>query len=85
VEQDDWAPGSLGAGARASEILGVRQTSNVYAITGTHYFHQSNFYFNQKHFHPEKVYLLRISCSDPTSISVKERLFSSRQHTLRNS
>jgi|SRR6218665_426404 len=30
-EQDVWAPGRLGAGACASEILGVGQLSNVYA------------------------------------------------------
>jgi len=74
----------LGAGACASEILGVRQTSNVYATTGTHYFHQSNFYFKQHRFHPEKIYLLRICCIDPDPISVKEGLFSSKQRTLRN-
>src|SRR6218665_3674682 len=58
--------------------------SNVYAITGTHYFHQSNFNFRPKHhhFHPEKIYLLRFVCIDPASISVKEGLFSSRQHSL---
>ena len=76
--------GRLGAGACASEILGVGQSSNVNAITGTHYFHQSNFYFRQHHFHLEKIYLLRINiCIDPASISVKEGLFSSKQHTLR--
>src|SRR6218665_2131298 len=58
--------------------------SNVYAITGTHYFHQSNFNFKHHHFHPEKIYLLRFVCIDPASISVKEGLFSSKQHTLRN-
>jgi len=35
----------LGAGACASEILGVGQSSNVNTITVMHYFHQSNFYF----------------------------------------
>src|SRR6218665_3196391 len=82
--RDVWAPGRLGAGACASEILGVRQSSNVYAIQGTSYFHQSNFHFKHHHFHPEKVYLLRICCIDSASISVKEGLFSSKQHTLRN-
>src|SRR6218665_2908649 len=72
-------------GACASEILGVRHTSYVYVITGTHYFHHSNFYFKQHRFHPENTYLLRISCIDhPASISVKGGLFSSRQDTLRN-
>ena len=84
TEQDVWAPGRLGAGACASEILGVGQSSNVYAIKGTRYFHQSNFYFKHHHFHREKIYLLRIVCIDPASISVKEGLFSSKQHTLRN-
>jgi len=74
----------LGAGASASEILGVGQLSNVYAITGTHYFHQSNFNFKHHHFHPEKIYLLRIVCIEPASISVTEVLFSSKQHTFRN-
>src|SRR6218665_1767765 len=78
-EQDVWAPERLGAGACASEIHSVGH-SNVYAITGTHYFHQSNFYFKHHHFHPEKIYLLRIVCIDPASISVKEGLFSSKQH-----
>ena len=45
-EQDVWAPGRLGTGACASEIHGVGQLSNVYAIRGTHYFLQSNFYLN---------------------------------------
>src|SRR6218665_912943 len=83
-EQDFWAPGRLGAGAWASEILGIGQSSNVYAITGTRYFHQSNFCFKHHHFHLEKIYLLRIFCIDPASISVKEGLFSSKQHKLRN-
>ena len=83
-EQDVWAPERLGAGACASEILGARMTSNVYVITGTRYFHQSNFHFKHRHFHPEKIYLLRIVCIDPASISVNEGLFSSRQHKLRN-
>jgi len=74
-EQDVWAPEHLGAGACASEIVGVRHTSNVYVITGTHYFHQSNFYFKQHHFHQEKIYLLKISCIDPASISVKKDYF----------
>jgi len=43
VEQDVWALGRLGAGACASEIHGIGQSPNVYAITGTHYFYQSNF------------------------------------------
>jgi len=64
AEQDVLAPGRLGAGACASEIRGVGQSSNVYAITGTHYFHQSNFYFKPHHFHPEQIYLLRIVCID---------------------
>jgi len=73
----------LGAGTCASEILGILQSSNVIAISGKHYFHQSNFYFRQHHhFHPEKIYLLRIFCIDPASISVKEGLFSSKQDTL---
>src|SRR6218665_4124236 len=84
AEQDVWALGHLGAGASESEILGIGQLSNVYAITGTHYFHQSNFNFKHHHFHPEKIYLLRFVCIDPASISVKEGLFSSKQHTLRN-
>src|SRR6218665_3373566 len=68
----------------ASEILGVGQSSNVIAISGKHYFHQSNFYFRQHHhFHPEKIYLLRIFCIDPASIFFKEGLFSLKQHTLR--
>jgi len=75
---------SYHTGACASEILGVRHTSNVYVITGTHYFHQSNLHFKQHQFHLEKIYLLRISCIDPASISAKEGLFSSRQHTFRN-
>src|SRR6218665_2067196 len=83
-EQDVWAPGRLGASACASEILGIGQSSNVYAITGTRYFHQSNFHFKHHHFHSDKIYLLGICCIDPASISVKERLFSSKQHTLRN-
>src|SRR6218665_3081034 len=70
TEQDIWAPGRLGAGASASEILGVGQSSNVYAITGTHYFHQSIFYFRQNHCHTEKSYLLRIGCIDSASTSV---------------
>jgi len=74
----------LGAGACASKILGICQSSNVNATTGMHYFHQSNFFFGQQHFHPEKIYLLRIICIDPASISVMEGLFSSKQHTLRN-
>jgi len=74
----------LGAGASASELLGVGQLPNVYAMTGTHYFHQFNFNFKQHHFHPEKIYLLRFVCIDPASIYVKEGLFSSKQHTLRN-
>jgi len=68
----------------ASEIFGVGQSSNVYAISGTRYFHQSNFYFKHQHFHPEKIYFLRNFCIDTASISVKEGLFSSIQHTLRN-
>jgi len=39
TEQDVWALGCLGAGAYASEILGVGQSSNVTAISGKHYFH----------------------------------------------
>jgi len=39
AEQDIWAPGRLGTGACASEIHGVGQSSNVYAITATDYFH----------------------------------------------
>src|SRR6218665_3556847 len=79
-----WAPGRLGAGASASEILGVGQLSNVNAITGTHYFYQSNFNFKHHHFHPEIIYLLRFVCIYPAPISVKEGLFSPKQHTLRN-
>jgi len=74
----------LGAGVCASEILGVGLSSNVYAIPGTRYFHQSNFHFKHHHFHPEKIYLLRIVGIDPASISIKEGLFSSKQHTLGN-
>jgi len=84
MKQDVWAQGHLGAGAFASEILGVGQLSNVNAITGTHYFHQSNFYFRKHHFHPEKLYLLRNFSIDPVSISVKEGLFSSKEHTFKN-
>jgi len=76
--------GTLGTGACASEILGAGQSSNVNAITGMHYFHQSNFYFRQHHFHPEEIFLLRIFSIDPASIFVKKGLFSSKQHTLRN-
>jgi len=36
AEQDVWAPGRLGAGACASEILGIGQSSNAYAIQWTH-------------------------------------------------
>ena len=53
----------MGVGACASEILGVRQPSNNYsltAISGKHYFHQSNFCFTEHNFHPEKMYLIRI-------------------------
>ena len=79
------AQGHLGTGACASEIIGVGQSSNVTAMSGKHYFHQSNFYFRQHHFHPEKIYLLReIFSIDLVSISVKEGLFSSKQRTLRN-
>src|SRR6218665_53295 len=92
MEHDEDGAGRLGAGTFggwrlcicASEILCVVQSSNVYVITLTHYFHQSNLYFRQHHFRPEKIYLLRISCIDPASSSVKKGLFSSRQHTLRN-
>ena len=76
--------GTFGRRACSNEILGVGQSSNVCAITGTHYFHQSNFYFKHHYFHPEKIYLLRIVCIDPASISVTEELFSSKQQTLRN-
>ena len=76
--------GRLGAGACASELLGIGQSSNVIAISGKHYFHQSKFYFRQHHFHSEKIYLLRNFCIDPASISIKEGLFSSKKHTLRN-
>jgi len=77
--------GRLGVGACASKILGTGQSSNVNAITGIHYFHQSNFYFRQHHFsYREKIYLIRIFCIDPASISIKKELFSSQQHTLRN-
>src|SRR6218665_3938873 len=58
--RDIWAQGRLGAGACASEILGVGQSSNVYAISGKHCFHQSNFYFRQHRLYPVKIYLLRI-------------------------
>jgi len=71
-------------GAGASEIRGVRQSSNVTAVSGKHYFHQYNFYFTQHHFRPEKIYLLRIFSIDSASISVMEELFSSKQHTLTN-
>ena len=47
-------------------------------------FHPSNFCFRQHHFHPENIYLLRISRIDPATISVKEGLFSSKPHTFRN-
>src|SRR6218665_2361255 len=67
-EQGVWAPGRLGAGACASEIHGVGHSSNVYVITATHYFHQSNFYSRQDHFHSEKICLLRSFCIDPASI-----------------
>src|SRR6218665_2275850 len=81
LEQDVWAPGRLGAGAFASEILGVGQLSNVYAVTGAHYFHKCNFSFKHHHFHSDKIYLLRFVCIDPASISIKEGLFSSKQQT----
>jgi len=68
--------GRLDTGACASEILGVQNSSNVTAVSGKHYFHQSNFYFTQHHFHPEKIYLLGIFGVDPASISVKEGLVS---------
>jgi len=84
AEQDVWAQRRFGAGACMSEILGVWQSSNVTAISGKNYFHQSNFYFTQHHIAPEKIYLLRIFCIDPASNAVKEGLFSSKQHTLRN-
>jgi len=59
MKQDVWAPGHFGAGACASEILGsIGQSSNVTAISGKHYFHQSN--FRHHHFHLEKIYLLRL-------------------------
>src|SRR6218665_3462348 len=77
--RDVWAPGRLGAGACASEILGIGHSSNVYVITATHYFHQSNFCSKQDHFHSEKICLLRSFCIDPASISVKNELFSSKQ------
>src|SRR6218665_2262536 len=69
-------------GACASEILVVGQSSNVglTAISGKLYFHHCNFYFRQHHYYPEKIYLLRIFFIGPASISVKERLFSSKQH-----
>ena len=38
----------------------IRKSSKVNAITGTRYFHKSNFIFRQHHFHPEKIYLLRM-------------------------
>ena len=84
--QDVWVQGGLGTGACASEILGIGQSSNVNATTGTYYFHQSNFYIRWHHFHPEKIYLLRIFCIDQASILVKEGLFESKQHrpTLTN-
>ena len=82
TEQDVSAQGRFGAGTCAREILGVGQSSNVIAISGKHDFHQSNFYFRQHDFHPEKIYLLRIFCIDPASTSVKEGLFSSKQDTL---
>ena len=84
TKQDVWMEEHFGAGACTSEILGIGQSLNVNATTGTHYFHQSNFYYRQHHFHQEKIYLLRLCCIDPASISVKKGLFSSKQHTLRN-
>ena len=75
--------GSFGAGDCASEILGVRQSSIVNAISGKHCFHQHNFYFMQHHF-IEKIYLIRIFYIAPSSISVKEGLFSPKQLTFRN-
>jgi len=72
--RDVWSQGRLGAGACASEIFGVWQSSNVNAITGTHYYHQSGFYFMQFRFHPEKIHLLRIACIDPASIFHLERI-----------
>src|SRR6218665_1128845 len=40
----------------------------------------------QHHFHKQKIYLIRIFSIDPTSISAKKGLFSSKQHssTCRN-
>ena len=84
AEQDVWAPGRFCASACASETLSIGQSSNAYAITGTRYFHQSNFHFKHHLFHPEEIYLLRIFCINPASIFVKEGLFSSKQDTLRN-
>src|SRR6218665_2424039 len=87
AEQDVWVPRRLGAGACASEILGVRQSSNVTAISGKHYFHQSNFHFTQHHFHPEKIYLGLLSffaLIQPIFMLIKKGLFSSKEYTLRN-
>jgi len=36
----------LGAGACASEILGIEPSLNVNTIKGTHYFHQSTYALN---------------------------------------
>jgi len=35
------------------------KSSNMTAISGTNYFHQSHFCFTQHHFHPETIYLTR--------------------------
>jgi len=73
-----WGQGRLGAGACASEIFGVGQSSNVTATSGKHYFHQSHFYLCGIIFIQRKIYLLRIFRIYPASISVKEGLFPSK-------
>jgi len=74
---DETTPGAgrLGADASASEILGVVQLSNVYAITGTQYFHQSNFNFKHHHFLLEIIYLLRFVCIDPALFPLRKDYF----------
>src|SRR6218665_1228566 len=83
--------GRLGVGTVSRKCLCERNPwlrtvikINVTAISGKHYSHQSNFYFRQHHFHPEKIYIQRFVCIDSASISVKEGLYSSKQHTLKN-
>src|SRR6218665_918249 len=70
--------GHLGAGMFGCRHLCERRHGTVIKVTsisGKHYFHQSNFYFRQHHFHPEKISLLRMFCIDPAYFR------SSKQHS----